>query len=140
MVAAIRITMSRLPPLPDTVSRESLIAALRQELSNRAGGRSICGAAAEQNIFCGGYHRFTDDELRERFAWLVRKRPLATRQEIEGLVDAWHLARQEVGGFATTCDMQQVERDFCNGWDDFWTDDLAKFYLDLTGASKRGPS
>ena len=135
MVAAIVLSMSQALPLPDAISRESLIAALRQELSRRAGDRTVCGAVAEQNIFCGGYKRFSDDELRDRFAWLVRKCPLATRPEIEGLIDAWHLARQEVGGFATTCDMQQVERDFCSGWDDFWTDDLAKFYFELMGTS-----
>jgi hypothetical protein len=125
--------MSRAEPLTDFLSRPSLIAALRQELSSRADGRSICSLAAEKGIFCGGFRSFTDAQLRERFAWLVRKRPEATRAEIEGLGDAWQLARQEVRSLPTACDVQTQEHDLCNGWDDFSDDDLAKFYRELIG-------
>jgi hypothetical protein len=125
--------MSRVQPLCDSFSRQSLIAALGQELARRADGRSICSLAAEAGIFCGGFRRFTDDELRDRFAWLVRRRPGATRAEIEGLGDAWQLARQEVRGVATACDVQTEEHDLCNGWSDFSDDQLARFYRELTG-------
>ena len=125
--------MSTVLPLTDAVSRQSLIAALRLELSNRADGRSICSLAADRGIFCGGFRRFSDPELRERFAWLVRHRPAVTRPELEALGDAWQLARQEVRGLDTACDVQCEEHDLCNGWDDFSDEDLATFYRSLTG-------
>jgi hypothetical protein len=130
-------TMSRMLPLSHAISRHSLIAALRQELSKRADDRSICSLAAEKGIFCGGFRRFSDAELRERFSWLVRKRPAATRSDIEVLGDAWQLARQEVLGVPTACDVQSQEHDLCNGWDDFSDGDLATFYRELTGEAVR---
>lgn len=125
--------MSRLLPLSETISRQSLIAALRQELLNRAEGRSICRLAAEKGIFCRGFRRFSDAELRERLAWIVRKRPASTRSELELLGDAWQLARQEVLDLLTACDVQSQEHDLCNGWDNFSDGDLATFYRELTG-------
>jgi hypothetical protein len=125
--------MSRVEPLIDVLSRQSVIAALRAELLTRADGRSICSLAAEQGIFCGGFRRFSDGDLRERLAWLVRKRPTAAREELEGLGDAWQLARQEVGNLPTACDVQTQEHDLCNGWDDFTDDNLATFYRELIG-------
>jgi hypothetical protein len=125
--------MSRVLPLSDAMSRTSLIAALRQELLNRSDDRSICSMAAEKGIFCGGFRRFSDAQLRRRFPWIVSRRPEATRSEIEELGDAWQLARQEVRGAAIACDVQQEEHDLCNGWDDFSDRDLATFYRELTG-------
>jgi hypothetical protein len=125
--------MSRVEPLIDVLSRQSLIAALRQNLAARAGGRSICSLAAEEGIFCGGFRRFSDAELGERLAWIARKRPAAARSELEGLGDAWQLARQEVRDLPTACDVQSQEHDLCNGWDDFTDDNLATFYRELTG-------
>lgn len=125
--------MSRVEPLSNDLSRQSLIDALRRELAKRADGQSICSLAAQHGIFCGGFRRFSDDELRERFAWLARKRPGASRQELETLGDAWQVARQEVSGLATSCDVQSREHDLCNGWDDFSDGELVAFYRQLTG-------
>lgn len=124
-------------PLSDVISRQSLITALRQELSNRADDRSMCSVAAEKGIFCGGFKRFTDRELKQRMPWLARKHPFGTRAEIERLADAWQLGRQEMGAVATACDVQQKEHDLCNGWDDFSDDDLATFYTEFTGRMVR---
>ena len=128
--------MSRLP-LSDTLSRQSLIDVLRQELLKQADGRSICRLAAEDGILCGGFLRFSSAELRKRFPWLVRKRPAATRSEIEGLGDVWQLARQEVLDVPTACDVQGQEHDLCNGWDDFSDDELSAFYQELMGKAVR---
>lgn len=125
--------MSSLHSLPEVVSRPSLIDALRKELLNRADGRSLCSLAAEQGIFCGGFRRFSDGELRDRFAWIVRKRPATTRPQLELLGDAWQLARQEIHDLPTACDVQSLEHDLCNGWDDFTDSDLTAFYRELTG-------
>lgn len=127
--------MSRVELFSNAMSRQSLIDALRRELSKRADGQSLCSLAAQHGIFCGGFKRFSDEELRERFAWLVRKRPQATRNDLEALGDAWQLARQEVDGLATSCDVQAREHDLCNGWDDFSDSELAAFYRQLTGVT-----
>jgi hypothetical protein len=121
---------------PDSISRPTLIRVLRDELSRRANGEmSICRLAAETGIFCKGFRRFTDDELRERFGWIVKKNPDAPREEIEEIADRWQLARQEVRGAAASCDVQQLEHDSCGGWDDFSDADLARFLRELTGRS-----
>lgn len=121
-------------PSSEVLSRDVLIARLRHELSSRTDGDvSICRLAAEQGIFCKGFSRFSDSELRERVPWLVRKRPGATREELESLTDSWQLARQEACALPTACDVQSLEHDVCNGWNDFSTDELAGFYRELTG-------
>ena len=129
--------MSLPQPQFNAMSREALIAALREELVSRADGRSICTMAAEKGIFCGGFSRFTDAELRERFGWIACKRPKASRADLENVADGWQLARQEVLGVETACDVQSKEHDLCNGWDDFSNEDLAGFYQELTGNEVR---
>jgi hypothetical protein len=125
--------MSLATQLSPAISRQEAIDALRPLLLKRADGHSLCSAAGVDGIFCLGFCRFSNAELRQRLPWLVRKRPEATRADIEELGDRWQLARQEVTGAATACDVQSEEHDLCNGWNDFSDDDLAKFYQELTG-------
>jgi hypothetical protein len=117
---------------PD-VFRESLIERLRKELLRLAGDdQSICRLAAERGIFCQGFSRFSDADLRQRLHWIARRRPDATRTEMEDLADRWQLARQEVDGLLTSCDVQKREQDLCGGWDDFTDEDLLRFYNELS--------
>ena len=118
---------------PEFISRSGLIAALRDELSRRAGDMSICRLAAQTGIFCKGFRRYSDTELKERYGWISKKNPDASREALEELADRWQLAREEVLGAKTSCDVQQLEHDTCGGWDDFSNDDLARFLLELTG-------
>jgi hypothetical protein len=119
---------------PDYISRPTLIATLREELSRRAGGEmSICRLAAETGVFCKGFRRYTDAELRERYAWIAKKDPGVSRADLEQVADRWQLARQDVTGATTSCDVQQLEHDACGGWDDFSNADLARFLRELTG-------
>ena len=119
---------------PDPISRPDLIAAVRDELSRRARGEmSICRLAAETGVFCKGFRRYTDDQLRERYGWISKKSPDAPREELEEIADRWQLARQDVLDEPTSCDVQQLEHDACGGWDDFSDGDLARFLLELTG-------
>lgn len=115
------------------ISRSDLIVALRDELSRRAGDMSICKLAAQTGIFCKGFRRYSDAELKERYGWISKKNPDAPRGELEDLADRWQLAREEVLGAKTSCDVQQLEHDTCGGWDDFSDEDLAKFLRELTG-------
>ena len=116
------------------VSRPSLIVALRNELARRANGEmSICKLAAQTGVFCKGFRRYSDAELREHYSWIARKNPEASRAELEETADRWQTARQDVIGAATACDVQQLEHDACGGWDDFTNEELSRFLLDLTG-------
>jgi len=116
------------------ITRESLIGALRAELSRRANGEmSICMLAAKNGIFCKGFSRYSDAELRQRYGWIAKKYPAIPRDDLEEIADSWQLARQEVDGVATSCDVQQLEHDGCNGWNDFSNEQLSQFLLDLTG-------
>ena len=119
---------------PEIISRPSLIVSLRDELRRRAGDEmSICRLAAETGIFCKGFRRYSDQELKDRYPWIAKKNPDASRQELEDVADRWQMARQDVVGAATACDVQQLEHDACNGWDDFSNEDLARFLGQLTG-------
>lgn len=118
----------------DYIARPNLIVALREELSRRARGEmSICRLAAETGVFCKGFRRYTDDQLREHYPWIAKKNPDAPREELEAIADRWQLARQDVVGVKTSCDVQQLEHDACGGWDDFSNAELARFLFELTG-------
>jgi len=117
---------------PDYISRPALIAALRDELVQRAGGDvSICSLAAKNGIFCKGFRRYSDAELKERYSWIAKKNRDATRAELEEIADRWQLARQDVLGAVSACDVQQLEHDSCGGWDDFTDEQLSTFLREL---------
>lgn len=119
---------------PEPISRKALIDSLRGELASRTKDEmSVCKLAATTGVFCKGFRRYSDEELKEHYDWIARRHPEAPREEIEDIADRWQLARQEVEGVPTACDVQQVEHDTCGGWDDFSDDDLARFALELTG-------
>ena len=117
------------------VSREELVKLVREELIKRAGDddMSACKAAGEQGIFCRGFARYSDLDLRRRYDWIARRRPKMTRKQLEEIANRWQLARQEVEGMPIACDVQQKAHDTCRGWDDFTNEDLAKFYFEMTG-------
>lgn len=118
---------------PELMSRPALIGALRQELMRRAGEMSICKLAAQTGIYCKGFRRYSDTELKERYGWIAKKNPDAPREKIEEIADRWQLARQEVVGTLTSCDTQQFAHDVCGGWEDFSDGELSRFLLELTG-------
>lgn len=134
MIALSEKTLRKtLPGAPD-VTRKEAIDLLRAELLKKVDDETcICQAAAEGKIFCHGFSRYGDRELRARYHWLVRKRPTATREQLEELANEWQLARQEVRHTALACDVQQAEHDSCRGWDDFSNEDLARFVQELMG-------
>jgi hypothetical protein len=121
-------------PAPESISRMELVARLRRELLKYTDVEtSICKVAAERGIFCNGFTRYTDRQLRERYDWLIRKRPDLTREQLEQLANDWQLAQQEVYDLPIACDVQHVVHDTCRGWNDFTNEQLARFYYQLTG-------
>ncbi|HSP17325.1 MAG TPA: hypothetical protein VLV78_21455 [Thermoanaerobaculia bacterium] len=121
-------------PAIETVSREELVGRLRGQLAQFTDiENSICRVAAERGIFCKGFNRYSDAELRERYSWIVAKRPGMTREELEEIANDWQLAQQEVYDLPFACDVQRKLHDTCTGWNDFNNEQLAKFYYQLTG-------
>ena len=130
--------MSRTATRGDSLSRNELVERLRvvlAELTNE--DTSICKAAAERGIFCRGFARYGDPQLRRKYDWIVRKHPGMSRPELEQVANDWQLAQQHVHDAPFACDVQQRLHDTCGGWDDFSDDDLARFYADLTGKQVR---
>ena len=128
-----RAKQQPIPQVP-TLTRQAIIASIRERLEQLTDEEtSICKVAAEHGIFCNGFKRYTDNELRRRYGWIVRKRPGMTREELEEIANNWQLAQQQVHDVPFACDMQTKLHDTCGGWDDFSNDDLAGFYSQLTG-------
>ena len=128
------MSMSRTQPKPESIDRAEVINLLRSELVKRSDSEtSACKLAAEKGIFCKGFARFGDGELRQKFNWITRRRPELDRQDLEEIANRWQLARQEVDALPIACDVQQMEHDMCRGWDDFSTQELSRFYTELTG-------
>jgi hypothetical protein len=132
-----KVKSDPLPPEPQAISRAKAIAILRHkflnELDSRDGETSMCKLAAERGIFCHGFARYGDGELRRAYDWIAKKNPSATREEVEELANRWQIARQEVREMPLACDVQQREHDTCRGWDDFTNEQLASFIGEVTG-------
>jgi hypothetical protein len=128
--------MEQLPSLArgKVISRGEAIGRLRHYLKTLTDDEhSMCQVAAKKGIFCHGFARFSDEELKKRFAGLLSLRPKLNRWQVEELANRWELARQMVDGVTLACDAQTIEHDTCRGWDDFPNEQLARFCADLLG-------
>ena len=92
---------------------------------------SICKIVAERGIFCQGLRRCSEEELREKFAWISRDN--MTREQFEDLVNAYMLGRSASLDQPLACDAQELDRDTCLGWDEFTDRDLERFSEQLLG-------
>jgi hypothetical protein len=99
--------------------------------------RCACAIASRYGIFCKGLSRYSDLEFRERFHWIVQRRPGASREELEKLASLYHLGRQEVTGAEVCCDVETREHCGCDGWNTFDNVALEDFYQNLTGRACR---
>jgi hypothetical protein len=130
--------MPRTQPGVDSITRDEAIARLRQALTRFTDEETcMCKAAGDRGMFCNGFRRFTDGELRDRYWWIVRKRPNVTRAELEALANDWQLAQQDVQNLPTACDVQTKLHDTCRGWHDFTNEEIAQFYYDVAGERVR---
>ena len=126
--------MSRTQPKPESIERAEVINQLRSELLKHTDGEtSACKYAAQKGVFCRGFARFGDGEMRRKYNWITRRRPDMSREELEDIANRWQLARQDVDALPIACDVQQIEHDMCRGWDDFSNQELSQFYSQMTG-------
>ena len=93
----------------------------------------MCRVATDRGIFCQGYRKLGEADLKTRFAGIVKRRPGANRWQIEALGNQWELARQTVNDLPLACDVEQKEHGTCRGWDDFTNTDLSRYCAELLG-------
>jgi hypothetical protein len=118
--------------LTEAISREAAIARLRAALiALGEEGKSMCRIAAEKGILCGGFHRYTDERLRETYAMVAPEG--LSRAEIEDRANRWQLERTELEGARVCCDVQYRFYETCRGWADFTNEALADFLLEIAG-------
>ena len=117
-----------------TMTRSELTEEIRKRLMPLVDEEhSFCSVAGKLGIGCSGFHQYTDAELARKYRWIVKTRDPSTREELEDLANRWQLARQLVQDRPLSCDVQQIERDTCAGWDSLGDDQLAGLYHTLTG-------
>ena len=129
------------------LTRAEAIDALRAKLLTLTDDEhSMCEVASKLHLYCGGFSQWKFDELRRRYAHIVKHRPHVSRPALEELANRWQLARQFVQGTLLACDTQTMERHTCHGWDGFSDEQLTQFYAELLGepveiasASASGP-
>src|SRR6476660_8813270 len=123
-------------PIPQVpkLSRQTAIDRIRESLESLTDEEnSICKVSAEHGIFCRGFKRYTDNELRRRYGWILRPRPEMSREDLEKIANDWQLAQQQVHDTDFACDVQTKLHDTCCGWDDFTNEELEGFYKQVTG-------
>ena len=117
-----------------SITRAEAIALLRARcLALVDEEHSLCEVASRLHVLCGGFSQWRFHELRERYDWIVRRRPHVTRKELEDLANRWQLARQFVQGTELSCDTQTIEHHVCQGWDGFTDEQLATQFQRLLG-------
>lgn len=121
-------------PAQQNITRAEAIAQLRRSLMKFTDiENSVCKVAAEKGVFCNGFRRYDDAQLRSRYDWIVAKNPGMSRDELERIANDWQLAQQEVYDLPIACDVQEKLHDTCRGWGDFTDEQLARFYFQVTG-------
>jgi hypothetical protein len=122
------------PPQVETLSRPEVVERIRRILNALTDEeRCACAISGRYGIFCGGFGRLSDEELRRRYSWIARKRPNAARAELEQLASYYHLGRQQVTGATVCCDVETREHCGCDGWNSFDNKTLEEFCRKLTG-------
>jgi hypothetical protein len=119
---------------PEHLSRPEAIDRLRTVLVHLAGeGQCVCSAVGSLGVFCQGFNRFTDAELREQLDWIVRKRAGAPRETLENVAALYHLGRLEATGKEICCDVETRDHVVCDGWNTFDNAALERFHLAMLG-------
>lgn len=125
-------------PVIDHISRPEAVDRIRRILNALEDDeRCACAIASRYGIFCKGFDGMPDEEFKQRFYWIARKRPMATREELEQLVSQYHLGRQQVTGAAVCCDVETRDHCGCDGWNTFDNQTLEKYCVQLTGRQVR---
>jgi hypothetical protein len=116
------------------LTRPQLIDRLRNYLLGLVDDEhSMCSVAASRDIFCRGFRRLTDEELRQRYDWIVKTRPKISREKLEDLANRFQIGRTEALGAELTCDAQFRAGDTCMGWAEFPNEELVRYHKEWLG-------
>ncbi len=127
-----------LPVAAERLSRPEVIGRLREKLQSLTDPEHcVCAVATRLGFPCHGFSQLSDDEFRERFDWIAKTRPHATRQELEEYANLYLLGRQAATGATLACDVETREHDLCGGWNSFENDRLEEFYREVFGRPVR---
>ena len=120
---------------PERLTRPQAIQRIRETLGALTNEENCtCAGAARSGVLCGGFTKLPDRDVRSRFAWIANKRRGATRDELEHLVSAYHMGRQQLKHDAICCDTETREHCVCDGWNQFDNAALEKFCFEITGS------
>ncbi len=121
-------------PASQAWSRAKAIERLREHLLRLTDEEhSICQVASELGIFCRGFRRWDEEELRRRYQAALGRSSGLTRRQLEELANLWQLSQQILHRVRLACDAETALHGTCRGWDDFSNEDLARFCSDLLG-------
>jgi hypothetical protein len=129
-----------IPPeeAPQQLSRPQAIERMRAMLKRLTDeDQCLCAVVGRLGIFCKGFKQYSDAELKQRFDWIARKRPHATREQLEELANLYYIGRGEATGAAIACDFETREHAGCDGWNNFTNQELEGFYRTLVGQPVR---
>lgn len=114
------------------IRRAAAIARLREVLARMTrAGECTCRVAADRHVFCHGFRRDTQTDLRMRYAHTIDV--TGKRGAVEERANEYHLRRTAEEGAELACDVQQRYYETCRGWDEFSNDQLARFCFELLG-------
>jgi len=117
-----------------SMTRPQAIDRIRRCLSaGETDEQCACVVASRYGMFCRGFSRLSDKELRERYHWIVRKHPGISREELERLASLYHVGRQQATGSVLCCDVETRDHCGCDGWNAFDSRTLESVCFDLTG-------
>jgi hypothetical protein len=122
-----------------TIARSQAIEGLRRELVKLVSdGRSLCLVAARRGLFCGGFERWSAEQLALRIPDGLQAGPGITRAELERQANRWQLGLQDAPTGRLPCDGDGacLSR-LCAGWDEFYEGELAGFYREMCGEEVR---
>ena len=115
-------------------TRAEAIGRLREALVKLCGtSRSMCQAAADLGVFCGGFRRWPAREFHELWKPYIGVSTHLNRAQMERFADLWQISEQIHQGLSLTCDAQVAHPGVCRGWDEFSHVDLARFCGEILG-------
>ena len=124
-----------------TITRTQAIQGLRRELGKLVDeDHSLCLVATRRGLFCGGFERWSDEELRQRLPREWQSNGAKTRAELLRLANRWMLGLRELHAGSLPCDPEADSRcrsPFCFGWAQFSDNEIGQFHQEMCGEEIR---
>ena len=120
-----------------TITRSQALQDLRRELLKLVNqDNSLCLVATQRGLFCGGFERWSDEELAQRIPWEWQGNDTQARAELLRLANLWMLGLQELRADSVPCDLEldgRCRSPFCFGWAQFSEVEIGQFHQEMCG-------